>query len=213
MREMRGGGGGRRPDAGGARTLRSSPAMPMGSPPVHRLATPASLWDAGITRLAGQRVKRPPSLPAGPPPFAASLPPFAPAALLSPPSVLTLRASAWPTMPSATALGCRCSSRPRPRMCECAPTRSTRVRSIAAPSGAASRTPPPVAAIARSWRTGVGDTGGYGHAQAMGAGVCVCVCVRAYGRRLARGRCGRACGGEEECSLSLFFFQPPPLFF
>lgn len=40
-----------------------------------------------------------------------------------------LRAETWPTMPSETARGSKEESRPRPRMCECAPTRSMRVRS------------------------------------------------------------------------------------
>eukprot|EP00983_Pelagomonas_calceolata_P048281 1140994-Pelagomonas_calceolata.AAC.1 len=47
---------------------------------------------------------------------------------------LTLRARACPTMPCDTALASRASSRPRPRMWECAPIRSMRVRSLTVPS-------------------------------------------------------------------------------
>mmetsp|Transcript_14481 Transcript_14481/g.39212 ORF Transcript_14481/g.39212 Transcript_14481/m.39212 type:complete len:214 (-) Transcript_14481:33-674(-) len=45
-----------------------------------------------------------------------------------------LRARACPTMPCDTALASRASSRPRPRMWECAPIRSMRVRSLTVPS-------------------------------------------------------------------------------
>mmetsp|Transcript_25214 Transcript_25214/g.43077 ORF Transcript_25214/g.43077 Transcript_25214/m.43077 type:complete len:210 (+) Transcript_25214:323-952(+) len=41
-----------------------------------------------------------------------------------------LRAPAWPTMPCETILASSASSRPRPRMCECAPIRSIRVMSF-----------------------------------------------------------------------------------
>ena len=42
----------------------------------------------------------------------------------------TFLASFWPTMPCDTLRASKASSRPRPRMCECAPMRSILVRSL-----------------------------------------------------------------------------------
>ena len=54
-----------------------------------------------------------------------------------------LRAFTWPTIPWDTFLASKASSRPRPRMCECAPMRSMRVRSLTS----ATFTPSPPSAI------------------------------------------------------------------
>jgi hypothetical protein len=132
-RAVRGGTRGRRPAGGGCCGGCGGRAA---VPAVHAACLPARRGRRQRRRRrrpAAARCARahapplpPPRRPPPPPP--SPLPPPAPLAPC-PRGALTLRAFICPTMPCDTARASSASSSPRPRMCECAPMRSMRVRS------------------------------------------------------------------------------------
>lgn len=67
-------------------------------------------------------------LPTGPA-MRMALPAIRPSSTILRMSPAALRADCWPTIPSAEGSASSCGVRPRPRMCECEPMRSTPVRS------------------------------------------------------------------------------------
>lgn len=70
----------------------------------------------------------------GVPAISTALPAILPSSIILQITPAALRASSCPTIPWDTPRGSRASSSPRPRMCECAPMRSMRVKSLTSPT-------------------------------------------------------------------------------